>query len=631
MTLLSSALELWRPPPRLRLSEWSDEYARLSAESSATAGRWHTLPYQREILDSFTDPTVEMVVVMKSARVGFTKCLNNLIGYHIHQDPCPIMLVQPTVEDAEGYSKDEIAPMVRDTPVLRSLVSDPKAKDGSNTILAKQFPGGTLQMVGANSARGFRRVSRRVVLFDEPDGYPPSTPEGDQIKLGMKRSEYYWNRKIVLGSTPTTKGLSRIESWFEKTDQRRYFVPCPHCGHMQYFRWQQFVGYKEGQPENTRYECENCKDLIEHVRKREMVECGQWRATATSIKPGLIGYHIWAAYSYSPNASWTDLAREFLEVRGNRIQLQTFINTTLGETFEEDYAAAMSAEGLMARREDYAPGVVPAGVVLTMGVDVQDNRLALALWSWDVGESAALVWQAEIMGDPTAPEVWQQLDTVRRSEWRRADGTVVPVVMVGIDSGGHCTHEVYRYCREHASEGVVALKGSSRRGVAVIGKGSKQDVNAAGRTIKRGVTLYQIGTDTAKTTLMGRLRHQKDGPGSFRFGEAADETFFAQLTAEKMRTRHDRQGGLVREWFCPAGKRNEQLDCLVYAYAVLLLHRRRYNAETYWQQMEDRLKKPELPSAVADADGEQREAKREARPALRSRQPAPRRNFTTSW
>jgi len=137
MTLLSSALELWRPPPRLRLSEWSDEYARLSAESSATAGRWHTLPYQREILDSFTDPTVEMVVVMKSARVGFTKCLNNLIGYHIHQDPCPIMLVQPTVEDAEGYSKDEIAPMVRDTPVLRSLVSDPKAKDGSNTILAK--------------------------------------------------------------------------------------------------------------------------------------------------------------------------------------------------------------------------------------------------------------------------------------------------------------------------------------------------------------------------------------------------------------------------------------------------------------------------------------------------------------
>lgn len=621
--LLSNALDLWRPPQRLQLSEWADRYARLSAESAAAAGKWRTIPYQREIMDAFTDPRIDMVVVQKSARVGYTKILNNLIGYHIHQDPCPIMVVQPTVEDAEGYSKDEIAPMVRDTPELRALVSDPKAKDGSNTILAKQYPGGTLQMVGANSARGFRRVSRRIVLFDEPDGYPPSTPEGDQIKLGMKRAEYYWNRKIGMGSTPTIKGFSRIESWFLKTDQRRYFVPCPDCGHMQYLRWQQFVGYKEGQPENTRYKCESCDSLIDHVHKARMVERGEWRPTATSSRPGLVGFHIWAAYSYSPNAAWSDLAREFLEVKGSKIQLQTFVNTTLGETFEEDYANAVSADGLMARREAYEPGTVPDDVlVLTMGVDVQDDRLALAIWGWGVGESASLIWQAEISGAATAPEVWEQLDTVRRAEWCRPDGVVVPMVLCGVDSGDN-THEVYRYVRERSTEPVVAIKGSSTRGKPVIGKGSKQDVSAAGKVIKRGITLYLIGTDTAKTTLMGRLRHQTEGPGSFRFGMAADERFFQQLTAEKQRVRYDRQGAAIREWFCPKGVRNEQTDCLVYAYAMLQLHRRRYNTATYWDQMAERLQPldqppppPEAPTGTAP---------------LESRQPRRRGGFVQNW
>jgi phage terminase large subunit GpA-like protein len=200
------------------LSDWSDENAYLSAESSAQEGRWRTLPYQRGPMDAMTDLEIEQVVFKKSARVGYTKMLNNLIGYHIHQDPCPMMVVQPTIEDAEGYSKEEIAPMLRDTEVLRGLVSDAKSRDSNNTILSKSFPGGTLSMVGANSPRGFRRVSRRVVLFDEIDGYPPGAgSEGDQIRLGIRRSEYYWNRKIVMGSTPTIKGFSRVEDAFEQT------------------------------------------------------------------------------------------------------------------------------------------------------------------------------------------------------------------------------------------------------------------------------------------------------------------------------------------------------------------------------------------------------------------------------
>lgn len=195
------ARKAWAPPPSLSLSEWADQYAYLSAESSAEPGKWHTIPYQRGMMDAFTDPSIEQITIMKSARVGYTKIINNAIGYFIHYDPCPIMVVQPTIEDAAGYSKEEIAPMLRDTPVLEKLVSEARAKDSDNTIVQKTFPGGVLSMVGANSPRGFRRVSRRVVLFDEVDGYPATAgTEGDQIKLGIKRTEYYWYRRIAAGS-----------------------------------------------------------------------------------------------------------------------------------------------------------------------------------------------------------------------------------------------------------------------------------------------------------------------------------------------------------------------------------------------------------------------------------------------
>ena len=270
--LEKKALLAFKPPKKLTLSEWADENAFLSAESSAEGGRWRTLPYQKGMMDAITDPAVEQVTVMKSARVGYSKILNHVIGYHIHQDPAPIMLVQPTIEDAQGYSKEEIAPMLRDTPVLKGLVSEAKAKDGANTILQKQFPGGTLSLVGANSPRGFRRVSRRIVLFDEVDGYPPSAgSEGDQIKLGIRRTEYYWNRKIVSGSTPTVKDFSRIQRMYEQSNAQRFFVPCPHCGHMQYLRWAQ-IKWFDDDASTACYECEKCNEHIPHAKKRWMVE-----------------------------------------------------------------------------------------------------------------------------------------------------------------------------------------------------------------------------------------------------------------------------------------------------------------------------------------------------------------------
>ncbi len=628
--LLSTGFGLWKPPRKLSLSEWSDRYAYLSAESAAESGKWKTLPYQKEIMDSFTDPKVEMVVWMKSARVGATKIFNNLVGFYVHQDPCPIMVVQPTVEDAEGYSKDEIAPMVRDTPVLKSLFADPKAKDGSNTILLKQFPGGTLQMVGANSARGFRRVSRRVVLFDEVDGYPASTPEGDQIKLGIKRSEYYWNRKIGIASTPTTKGFSRVERWFELSDQRRYFCPCPECGHMQYLRWQQ-MKWEDGRPETAAYECENCKTRIPHRCKREMVTKGEWRPTAPAKRPGLVGYHLWAAYSFSPNASWEQLVTEFLEVKGNADQLRTFVNVVLGECFEEDYANKVSAEGLMARRDAYPPGFCPKGsLVLTAGVDCQDDRLEVSIWAFGKGEEAWLIWHQQLFGDPALSAVWEQLDHVLSTEWDAEEGPPMKIRQMAIDSGGHHTHSVVMYARERQAQGVVAIKGSSQRDKPVIGKGSPVDINWKGQTMKRGGRVYMVGTDTAKTLLYGRLRHNEIGPGYLHFNEGADEDYFQQLTAEKQRIRTVK-GYQVKEWVKTNGVRNEALDCLVYSYAALQLLLRRYDRKTVWDQLSKQREgtakhKPVMEPVVVPVS--------QAEPLRRSRvQPAGRRGggFVRTW
>ena len=589
--IIDAFFDSLKPPPKLTLSEWADEFAVLSAESSAEAGRWHTLPYQKGIMDAITDPTIEMVTVMKSARVGYTKCLNHTIAYHIHQDPCSIMLVQPTIEDAEGYSKEEIAPMIRDTPVLQGLISDAKAKDSQNTILQKMFPGGTLSLVGANSPRGFRRVSRRVVLFDEVDGYPPSAgAEGDQIKLGIRRTEYFWNRKIVAGSTPTVKDGSRIERLFEISDQRRYYVPCPQCGEKQYLKWKN-LKWPEGEPQKAFFVCEKNGCEMPHEKKRWMIENGSWKATAPGNGKNA-GFHIWAAYSYSPNATWGLLAEEFLEAKNDAESLKTFVNTVLGELWEEEYTAKVGAETLRSRAETYDPTIIPArALALVAGVDVQDNRFAVTLDAYGRGEESWTVAHMEIYGDPARPEIWKQLDDVLLRKYRHELGGDMQVFAAGIDTGGHFTHEVYQYVRERRNQPftrILALKGQSQKGKPAIGKPKKQDVNFRGQVMKSGVELYPVGTDTIKSTIYGRLKHNEPGPGYMHFHAGLDDEYFEQLTSEKQVTRYVK-GFPVREWIKKNGARNEALDTKVYGYAAMQYLYTRYNRSTIWDQLERRL------------------------------------------
>jgi len=593
--LEKKAYAAFLPPKKLSLSQWANEYAYLSVESSAEGGRWRTLPYQKGIMDAVTDPEIEQISVMKSARVGYSKILNHIIAFHIHNDPCPIMIVQPTIEDATGYSKEEIAPMLRDTKCLQGLVSDAKAKDGQNTLLQKLFPGGNLTLVGANSPRGFRRVSRRIVLFDETDGYPASAgTEGDQIKLGIKRTEFFANRKIVAGSTPTVKDFSRIEKLFNQTDQRRYYVPCPKCNHMQYLKWANFECF-ENDPNTTIYKCEKCNHHIPHTKKRWMVERGEWRATAP-YNGKHVGFHIWAAYSYSPNASWSNLMEEYLACKNDQEQLKTFINVTLGEVYEDEYHTKASADGLLKRAADekYKEGIPPKEVlILTLGIDVQDDRLSMSVIGFGRNEEMFLIDRKVIYGSPARADLWAQLDEVLQGKYTNEDGKELKIDSAAIDTGGHFTQETYQYVREREQLGLIGIKGMGQKGKPPLGKISKVDINFRGKVLKRGLSLYPVGVDMIKTTLHNKLKDAEVGHGYIHFYPTTKPAYFEELTAERQILKH-KNGYQERVWVKKKNQANEALDEMVYAYASFQRLLQKYDRRSIYDQFAKRFdnKKP---------------------------------------
>lgn len=618
--LRSPVLETWRPPRRMRLSEWADQHFHLSAESAAEPGRWKTLPYQREPMDSISDPAVEQVTLMKSARVGYTKMLNATIGFYMHNDPCPIMIVQPTIEDAEGYSKEELAPMLRDCPALTALVSEAKAKDGSNTILHKLFPGGSLSVVGANSPRGFRRVSRKVVGFDETDGYPPSAgTEGDQIKLGIRRTEYYWDRKIIYGSTPTVSGVSRIERLFLAGDQRRYYVPCSQCGHMDYLVFRReatedgapaghFMHWPSGKPEAAHFVCRSCGGAIEHKDKRAIVEAGEWRPHAPFS--GHASFHIWAAYSYSPNATWGQLAAEFVDANaGGPDQLKTFVNTVLGETWQER-GEAPEWERLYQRRESYPLGTCPEGVLfLTAGVDVQRNRLIYEVVGWGRGKESWSVDHGTIEGDTSdtsSAGPWPELDALLERAFRADSGVDLSILRLAIDSGDQ-TQTVYNWARKYPLTRVIAVKGVDAGGV-LVSTPSVVDISPSkGTKLKRGYRVWPVVGAIAKTELYGWLKlglptdearaaGATAPPGYCHFPQHGEE-YFKQLTAEQLVRRRTRTGFARLVWEPIPGRENHALDCRVYARAAAAVVGLDRFQESDWRKLEAAVGQQPKPAA----------------------------------
>lgn len=582
-TLTEGFFTALAPPPELTLSQWADEYFYLSAESAANPGKWHTLPYQKDILDAFTDPTIEEVWVKKSARVGFTKILDAVIGYHIHQDPCPIMMVQPTIEDAQGTSKEEIEPMLRDVPVLAAISPKARAKTKEETILHKLFKGpmgrASLSLVGANSPRGFRRVSRRVVLFDEVDGYPMSAgAEGDQIALGKQRAAYYTNRKIGGGSTPTLKGLSRIDTEIGDTDQRHRYLPCPHCGHMQFLQWgdkDTAFGFKweKDKPETAAYLCESCAKLIDHKWLRWMDERGEWRATTVG-HPKKRGFILWAAYSYSPNATWPQMVDEFLKSKDNPEKLQTFVNTWRGESYEEtgDQTDHKALGKLLV--EGWKPGEVPFEVaILVLTVDVQGNRLECQIVGFGAGERAWLIDHDVIQGAPEDPETWADLDAWRiRPRHRMGGGEIVPIEIMLVDSN-YATDHVVKYVRPRQRLRVFACRGEEKLAV--------RSMVTKGATRKERLLQYQVATWDAKRLLQHRLTIVGDRPGRIYLPDWISDDYLEQITAERLVKHRNRKTGRETLTWIKTRDRNEGMDLWVYAFAALRILQEFVNRKKY--------------------------------------------------
>jgi phage terminase large subunit GpA-like protein len=572
--------EAFRPPPVLTLSQWAERYGVLSRETSAQTGRFKAFAYQRGMMDAVTDPAVTTVTVMKSARVGFTKMLDHAVGYFVHQEPSPVLVVQPRTEDAEDYSKNEIQPMLRDTPVLAAIAGDVKAKDSGQTIRRKVFSNGaTLALVGANSPGGFRRITVRVVLFDEIDGYPAkgAGTEGDQIKLGSKRTETFWNRRIVLGSTPTIKGVSRIEKSYETSDKRKFFVPCPHCNEMQTLEWggkDAAFGIKwrksekgEGLPETAFYLCVNgC--VIEEFDKPAMIDAGEWRATAPF--KGHAGFHIWAGYSLFPNACWANLVAEWLEAKSDPLLRQTFVNLVLGLPYEDRGDNALSERTLAARVENWAADVPDGVACITVGGDVQGDRVELEVVGWGRNEESWSLAHEVVEGDPDTADLWGEVDAVLRRIWRRADARGFEVMAACIDSGGHHTQKVYEFCKARLGRRIWAIKGESARA------GARSPVWPTKRPSARNKAAFRpviIGVNAAKDVIRSRLHLKEPGPGYMHFPADRDINYFAQLVSERLVTKAV-NGARFRVWELAPGRANEALDCRVYAYAALcgLLH-----------------------------------------------------------
>ncbi|MBS9442487.1 phage terminase large subunit family protein [Photorhabdus heterorhabditis] len=575
-----------RPPEPLSLSAWANKYAVLSKETSAQTGRFRSFAYQDGMMDAVTDPAVTYVSVMKSARVGYTKILDHVVGYYLAHDPSPILVVQPRVEDAEDYSKTEIAPMLRDTPVLAEISGDPKAKNSNQTILKKTFLNGSnLTLVGANSPGGFRRITCRIILFDEVDGYPSggAGAEGDQIALGTKRSETFWNRKIVLGSTPTVKGTSRIEKSFGDSDQRYYYVPCPHCNEYQILEWggpDTPYGIKwdkdengNGLPDTAYYVCRHNGCVIHHNEKGGMVKRGEWRAT----KPfkGHAGFHIWAGYSLFQNAAWKYLVAEWLRVKNDPLMRQTFINLVLGEPYEDRGEKALSERKLLERCEVFAAEVPDGVAVLTAGIDTQDDRFEIEVVGWGRNEESWSIAYDVIEGDLETDEPWKRLDAYLKQIWRRADGRGFTIMAACMDSGGHHTQQVYEFSKARIGRRIWAIKGESARG------GKRSPVWPTKKPTSRTKSSFKpiiLGVNAAKDTIRGRLHLDPPAAGEaaasyMHFPADRDLNYFSQLLAERSVLKES-GGQRFRVWEQLPGRANEALDCRVYAYAALcgLLH-----------------------------------------------------------
>lgn len=619
-----------KPPSRLNLVEWADEYRYLSPEAASEPGKWKTdrVPVARGPMLAVSDPNVREVTVMCCTQLMKTELILNIIGYFVHQDPAPIMVMQPTLSLAEAFSKDRVDPMFRDTPVLQGKLGGKKSRDGANTIRHKQFPGGHLTMVGANAPGDLAMRPVRVVLCDEVDKYPISAgDEGDPIKLAAERAATFWNKLIVKVCSPTVEGKSRVAAEYEASDKRIFEVPCPHCGEYREMQWAN-VSWPEGSPDLAAYVCGECGCQWTEPDRQRAIKRGRWRATAPF--KGHAGFKV--SKLASPWEPLSAMAHKWEACNGDVQKLKTFYNTQLAETFRE-VGDAPQWQALVDKREQYATNTVAADVAfLTMGVDVQADRLELEVVGWCPGKRTYSVDYRVILGDTKDlgdKGPWAELQTVILTEqWEHESGALLPLRFTAIDSGFR-TSIVYDFCRRFSPNRVAPVKGLESQAL-VISPPRKVDTKRNGGKVARGLKYYTVGTSVIKTEIYAWLKLNKgeDGsapPGYCHFPEYEPQ-YFKELTSEQVMFKLVR--GHVREmWVKSPGIRNEPLDCRVYARAAAALAGMDRFKTKDWDALARQL--GAVPKK-AEAEGNQgAEAPRE--PANKTSKPGVKRRQSSFW
>jgi phage terminase large subunit GpA-like protein len=593
----------YRPPPDLRVSEFCDRELVVTAGPLAGT-RWSTdfAPYQRGILDVFHEPGVEISVVMGSSQWGKTACAVNICAYHIAHDPGPILVVEPTVDPmAKDFAKNRLDPLIRSSAVLAAAVDKKRARDASNTTLQKTFKGGALAIGGANSASSLASRSVRLLILDEVDRYPAELPgEGSTMSIALARTKAFRRRRrIALYSSPTLVG-GTIDVWHKRGDQRRFYVPCPACDFMHPFEWRQ-VRWDSGEgwhdPSSARLHCPACDHPISDAERVAILDRGEWRPEHPGrADKSIVSFHLWEAYS--PLSSLEEIVKGFLQARelqkaGDKAEMHTWQNTTLGEPVEPDQGDGVKHHVLLARRELYPEGVdLPAGVLLlTAGIDVQDDRLEAYVYGWGEGEEAWLVDRHTFPGSTDTAAPWDELEELLAQPYSHQAGDPMGIQASCIDSAGHRTTVVYGFGQKHAGKRLYVTIGRAGQ-VPLISSPSR-------RPWKKGappLPLYTIGVDAGKSLFLSRLKLTEAGPGFVHLPIAdwADEEMCEQLTAEALVTKWKK--GLPVPTWVQLRPRNEALDCAVLALAACRL------ANPNWAALRARLgakKPPEGPKPTA--------------------------------
>jgi len=575
---IASAISGFKPPEELTVSQWADKKRRLSSESSAEPGPWRTYrtPYLREPMDALTDPKVHEIVMVAASQVGKSELELNFIGYMIDQDPCGILYIHPTIEDAKKFSKIRVAPMVRDSKSLRVKVSEVKSRDSNNTILQKSFPGGMLTMCGSNSASALASTPVRVVIGDEIDRWAESAgTEGDPWGLAMARTTTFYNKKAIRVSTPTKKNASKIEKAFNAGTRERWCVQCPECG-----QWHDIVfdnirfeydvdiikNKKHFTVKSVGWFCPSC--ACYHTEKEMKKQPSKWIAeNPAAYKNGVRSF--WLNAFSSPWAPWESIILAYLEADNDPQKLQVVYNTKFGELWE-DRGDLDSEDYFMQRRENYNAELPDGVLCLTCGVDTQDDRLEYEVVGFGHFGETWGIQKGIIMGRPNEAEVWKQLDDVIDHQYTYANGVKLKISMTFVDSGGHYTQEVYQACKARIGKRVFAIKGRGGEGCPYTSPPTKTKIIIRGKYIGE-CWLYNIGVDSGKQLIMDSLSVKEPGKRFCHYPNNPDRNYeskyFAGLLSERLVYKEKGKSHWVWEKI-PGHERNEALDCRNYATAA---------------------------------------------------------------